>query len=99
MLGSETAHGDAASHLLIAEGEHDGGDDIDAADKKRVIHEIIIEGGAVEAGSVELGSKFDGNFGRKSLVEALDQNGFGCSGKGRGDGPGIGSVWRGELQA
>lgn len=46
-LRGETAHGDTAGDFLFAETEHDGGNNVNTTNEERIIHEVVVEGGAV----------------------------------------------------
>lgn len=76
MFGRDAAHGDTAGDFLVAEAEHDGCDDINTANEERIIHEIVVEGGAVKTSSVKGGGELDVNFGRQGSLKVFNESSF-----------------------
>ena len=76
MFGRDATHGDTSGDFLVTEAEHDGCDDINTADEERIIHEVVVEGGAVKAGRVEGGGELDVNFGRQGSLKVFDESSF-----------------------
>ena len=76
MFGRDAAHGDTAGDFLVAEAEHNGCDNINTADEERIVHEVVVEGGAVKTSRVERGGELDVDFGRKGSLKVFDEGRF-----------------------
>lgn len=72
----EAAHGNAAGDFLFAEAEHDGRDDVDTTDEERVVHEAVVEGGAVKAAGVAGGGELNFGLDGEGGFEVFDERGF-----------------------